>query len=185
MNQNKINNVLEKRQKGIKLNKKQVRELAIKFANIHLYSKKFAKNELELFAGQKNFSGRNLKYIYNSVNIRNYDLCESIISVIEDCYSNSYKKPDDLKKILIKKYLEKPENFNETMDYLRRDEDDIDKKYEQLILIIDEYTNKQTPFNFTKFLEHLDRILLKDIKEILDKINEYLIILDNNNINGD
>lgn len=66
--------------------------MPVKLANIHYSSKKFAQNKLQSFAGQKNFSGRSLKYIYNSVDIRNYDLSEAIISVIEDCYSYSYKE---------------------------------------------------------------------------------------------
>ena len=56
MQENRINDVLKKNEKGIKLNKKQIRELSVKLANIHLYSKEFAKKDLQLFAGQKNFS---------------------------------------------------------------------------------------------------------------------------------
>jgi len=53
--ENKINTILYNKLKGIKLNKKQIRELAIKLANIHLSSKEEAKKNLQNFAGQKIF----------------------------------------------------------------------------------------------------------------------------------
>ena len=67
---------------------------------------------------QKNFSGRSLKYIYNSIEKINYDLSKAIVSVLEDCYSNSYTKQDIMKNELIQKFFINPINYDEIMSYL-------------------------------------------------------------------
>ena len=93
---------LEEKRKKMSSIRKFIRELSVRLANIHLSSKNFAKNKIFLFAGQKNFSGRTLKYVYNTIKSRKGNLPEAIISVIEDCYCNSYKIPEEMKNYLIK-----------------------------------------------------------------------------------
>ena len=177
--------------KQIILKKREVKELAIKLANIHGEAKEFVKDKIQSFAGQKNFSGRSLKYIFNSINIRKYDLSEAIVSILEDCYSNSYKNPEVLKNELIKKFFKNPINYNEIMSYLGRDETDISEKYKQLVTLTEEYIKNQIIFKFTTFLDYLNNMILKDVenykkenlgkclKELENKkmINEYYIFL--------
>ena len=178
--ENKI--YFKKEKEGIILGKKNIRELAIKLANIHIFSKEFAKDKIHSFAGQKNFSGRSLKYIYNSINIRNYDLTEAIISVFEDCYCFSYSDPEKMKNCLINEFCKKPMNYNEIMNYLRRDEEDMTEKYEPLYLIIDDYIKDQSPFKYNTFLDFLDCLILNDVQEFKSKIEDTLLLLDNKNI---
>ena len=153
-------------------------------ANIHNFSKEFAKQKIQSFAGQKNFSGRSLKYIYNFIIFINYYLSVEIISVFEDCYCNSYEKPDEMKNDLINEFDKKPKDYNEIINYLRRDEEDISEKYEPLYSIINDYVNNQTPFNFTVFLDYLDCLIFKDIKDFKEKIEKDLLTLENKKINN-
>ena len=162
-----------------------MKELAIRLANMHNKAKYYAQDKIQLFAGQKNFSGRTLKYIYNSINIRNYDLSEAFISVLEDCFSFSYKKPDEMKEILIKYYMEKPKDYNEIMSYLGRDEIDISEKYNPLITIIDEYVEKQIEFKYNIFLDNLDILISKDLEEIQKKIEHSLKKLKEKNVSDE
>ena len=133
------------------LSKKEIRQLSSKLANIHITSKNFAKDKLSLFAGQKNFSGRSLKYIYNTIKVRINNLNESIKSVIQDCYCNSYKTPEELEEILITAFNEEPANYNEIMNYLRRDEEDAKERYESLYPIIDNFIENDMKFDFCVF----------------------------------
>ena len=172
-------------QRNIILDKKLIKELAIRLANVHTEAKEFTKEKIQLFAGQKNFSGRSLKYIYNSINKRNYDLAEGIISALEDCYSFSYKNPKEMKNELILSFFEDSKNFNDIMSYLGRDEKDITEKYESLIKIIDDYIEKQIKFNCITFLDNLDKLLCKDLEDINTKIENSLKILKEKNIISD
>ena len=168
----------EKRIKSLSI-KRFIRELSIRLSNMHLSSKNFAKDKLSLFAGQKNFSGRTLKYIYNTIVSRKNNLPESIISVMEDCYCNSYKEPEKMKEFLIGLFNKKSENYNEVMSYLRRDEVDAREKYEPLYKYIDDYLNDQkTPFKINVFLDYFDEILYKDINELRKNIEQVIISLE-------
>ena len=59
----------------------------------------FSYENLEDFSGKKPFLGSSLKFIYNSIKDKTNNLKDLIISVIEDCYCNSYKK-DMIKKMI-------------------------------------------------------------------------------------
>ena len=166
----------EKRKKMLSI-KKFVRELSIKLTNIHLNSKNFAKDKILLFAGQKNFSGRNLIYIYNAIKSRRKNLSEAILSVIEDCYCNSYKNPEEMKQYLIHSFSKKNNNYNEIMNYLRKDEQDTREKYEPLFILMDEYLEKSIKFKFITFLDYFNNVLYKDLKEIRKNIEDLLNIL--------
>ena len=166
--------VLEEKRKKMSTIRKFIRELSIKLTNIHFNSKIFAKDKIMSFAGQKNFSGRNLIYIYNTIKSRKNNLPEAIISVIEDCYCNSYKNPKEMEENLIHLFNEKHKNYNEIMGFLRRDEEDTREKYEPLFLLIDEYLEKKESFDFNIFLNYFDNILYKDLEEIKKNI-EYVI----------
>ena len=48
----------------------------------------------------------------------NYDLSKAIVSVLEDCYSNSYTKQDIMKNELIQKFFINPINYDEIMSNL-------------------------------------------------------------------
>jgi len=152
--------------------------LSIRLSNIHLSSKNFAKDKILLFAGQKNFSGRTLKYIYNTIKSRKDNLPESIISVIEDCYCNSYKEPKEMEKYLIDLFNKKYEKYDEIMNYLKRDEVDTREKYESLYIIMDNFVKDQTPFNQITFLDSFDSVLYKDISEIKKNIEQVINELD-------
>ena len=168
---------LEEKRKKMSSIRKFIRELSVRLANIHLSSKNFAKNKIFLFAGQKNFSGRTLKYVYNTIKSRKGNLPEAIISVIEDCYCNSYKIPEEMKNYLIKLFNQKYENYDETMNFLRRDEDDTREKYEPLFNIIDNYMKDLNPFKINVFIDNFNNVLYKDlneIKEYLKKVIDYL-----------
>ena len=179
-----IKEIFKKEKKGIILLKKRdVKELSIKLANMHGQAKEFVRNKkIESFAGQKNFSGRSLKYIFNSINIRNYDLPEAIVSVLEDCYSNSYEKPEEMKNELIEKFFVKPGNYNEIMNYLCRDETDIYERYKDLMNIIKEYGEKQVTFKYMTFFDYLNDVALKDVKNVTNEIEKWLRKLKEKNI---
>ena len=184
MEHEEIKNIFEKKNKDqILLEKKDIKGLAIKLANIHQVAKEFVNKEgVQKFAGQKNFSGRSLKYIFNSIDKKNYDLSEAIVSVLEDCYSNSYKTPREMKEELIQKFFIKAPNYNEIMSYLGRDETDISEKYEPLMTMIDEYVEKQTSFKYKIFLDYLDNLVLKDLEEVKKKFEKSLEKLEEKNI---
>ena len=165
--------------------KKFIRELSIKLSNIHLNSKNFAKDKILLFAGQKNFSGRTLKYIYNTIKARKENLAESIISVIEDCYCNSYKKSKEMETYLIQLFNKKYDNYNELMNYLRRDEEDAREKYEPLFMIMDNYIKDLSPFKFVTFLDYFDNVLYKDINEIKKNVEQVINYLEIKKINNE
>ena len=169
-------------QRNIILDKKAIKELAIRLANVHKKAKEFSLDKIQFFAGQKNFSGRSLKYIYNSISKRNYDLTEGIISVLEDCYSFSYKNPKVMKNELILSFFEDSKNFHEIMSYLGRDEKDISEKYEPLIKIIDDYIEKQFEFNYIIFLDYLDNLVFKDLEDFQTIIENSLKKLKEKNI---
>ena len=67
------------------------------------------------------------------------------------------------------------------MSYLGRDETDISEKYEQLIIMIDEYVEKQITFKYIVFLDYLNHLLLKDLEEVIIKIEKSLKKLEENN----
>ena len=159
-----------------------IRVLSINLAHIHFSSKEFAKDKLLLFAGQKNFSGRTLKYIYNTIKARKKNLSESIISVIDDCYCNSYKNPIEMRKFLIELFNKKSENYNEIMNFLRRDEEDVRERYKPLYLLMENYINESSPFKFSIFLDLFNNILFKDVEKLKERIEEVLENLQNANI---
>ena len=169
-------------QRNIILVKRSINELAIRLANVHKKAKEFTQEKIQFFAGQKNFSGRSLKYIYNSINKRNYDLAEGIISVIEDCYSFSYKNPKEMKNELILSFFEDSKNFNEIMSYLGRDEKDISEVCGRLIKIIDDYIEKQIEFNYIAFLDDLDALAFKYLEYFSTKVESALKKLKEKNI---
>ena len=81
--------------------------MAARFANVHQYAKNKYKNEIDKFAGKKQFSGRTLNFVFNSLYNRE-DIKEQVISAIEDCYSVSYENPNQLKEELLKEFCENP-----------------------------------------------------------------------------
>ena len=177
--------LLEEKKKKMLSIKKFIRELSIRLSNIHLSSKNFAKDKILLFAGQKNFSGRTLKYIYNTIESRKNNLPESIISVFEDCYCNSYKKPKEMEEFLINLFSKKCENYNEIMNYLRRDEEDAREKYQPLYEIMDKYVDELIPFKLNEFLDYFDNVLYKDLNELKKNLEQVINYLEAKNINNE
>lgn len=86
---------------------KNATEMAARFANVHQYAKAKCKNEIDNFAGKKQFSGRTLNFVFNSLYNRT-DFKEQVISAIEDCYAASYKNQNQLKEELLSKFCENP-----------------------------------------------------------------------------
>lgn len=162
--------------------KKDILDLAIKLANIHQYSKEFAKDKIQKFAGQKNFSGRSLKYVYNSIEVRNYNIDEAIISVFEDCYCNSYQDPDIMKKELINVFIKQPNDYEDVKNYLKRDCQIFEEQYNVLCNIIGDYVEKQIKFKYKTFLDCLDNLLFKDVKKFKETMTNCFEKLDSKNI---
>ena len=176
--------LLEEKKKKMLSIKRFIRELSIKLANIHLTSKNFAKDKLLLFAGQKNFSGRTLKYIYNTISVRKNNLAEAVISVIEDCYCNSYKNPEEMKNKLITSFEEDYNNYNEIMNYLKRDEEDTREKYSTIYNIFEKYMKDFSYFKIKDFMDAFNNVLYKDLNEVKNSIKELIEFLDLKKINS-
>ena len=176
--------LLEEKKKKMLSIKRFIRELSIKLANIHLTSKNFAKDKLLLFAGQKNFSGRTLKYIYNTISVRKNNLAEAVISVIEDCYCNSYKNPEEMKNKLITSFEEDYNNYNEIMNYLKRDEEDTREKYSTIYNIFEKYMKDFSHFKIKDFMDAFNNVLYKDLNEVKNSIKELIEFLDLKKINS-
>ena len=54
--------------------------MAARFANVHQYAKNKYKNEIDKFAGKKQFSGRTLNFVFYSLYNRE-DMKEQVINV--------------------------------------------------------------------------------------------------------
>ena len=112
----------------ITLLKEDLRTLGI---NVHHYSNELAIKNKEDYAGKKTFDGRSIKFIFNSLQKRDNNIPEGIISVIQDIYCYPYKKSQDiLKKELINKFIDTP--INELMQFLRNDEVEKKEKYKSI-----------------------------------------------------
>ena len=141
-------------------------EFASKFALMHLQAKELSIKENDKFAGKKSFSTRALKFIYNTIfnRINNYGQIDAIKSVIEDCYSNSYYNSNYLKNILIKKFCEEPQI--KLIQFLKKDEKKLDKKYDIIHSVISHLINDPNlSINFKDFLINVGEYKLEDLKK--------------------
>ena len=163
--------------------KEDLRVFAIKFANIHHYSNNLVEKNKEDFAGQKNFSGRSLKFIINSLKAEPDNINKGIIRVIQDIYCYPYKKSQiKLKEDLINKFMESP--LNELMQFLRNDEVIAKEKYKTIIndlKMIKE--NPDVSFDMCQFITTTFAYIYKDIKLLIEEIEKCLSSLDIENIN--
>jgi MoxR-like ATPase len=168
-----INNIL----------KEDLRILGIKFASIHHYSNELAIKNKEDFAGKKTFSGRSIKFILNSLKIRQKQLEEGIISVIQDIYCYPYKKSQkELKSSLINKFLETPNN--ELMQFLRNDEINVEEKYKSIKKdLISIEKNPEISFDMYEFIISTFVYIYKDIPYLIEELEKCLSTLNIENMN--
>ena len=137
----------------------------------------FSYENLEDFAGKKPFLGSSLKFIYNSIKDKTNNLKDLIISVIEDCYCNSYKKRcdqknDSFKVLLIKSFLENPEE--KILQYLRKDEKEQDKRLAALINSLNLIKDSKQKIDIQELVNSYGFIVFKDLEKVKNSIKETL-----------
>ena len=153
-----------------------MRNLAARFANTHFKAKQFSIDNIDDFAGKRPFLASTLKFIYNSFKYKNNSLINLIISIIEDCYCNSYKKDNqnELKLMLLEEFIKLPEE--RIIQYLRKDENEIEKRYSFLIKTLNTFEKNSNidlknvfeQFGYVTF-QYLN-IIQEKVKIILNKI---------------
>ena len=164
--------------KKISLFKENNQKIAIKLANVHFEAKKICKNSLDKFSN-KDFSGRTLKFIYNSIkNRENYE--EQIISAIEDCYSIAYNDPKKLTNQLLKEFEKEPSL--DLIQYLKKDEDNENEKYKDILNLLNNFLkNPSVDFNISDFINSCGFYTYQNIPELIKKIDNVLNKIKNYN----
>ena len=140
---------------------KNATEMAARFANVHQFAKKKSKDEVDKFAGKKQFSGRTLNFVFNSLNNRDI-FKEQVISAIEDCYAVSYENPDLFKNELLKKFCEPPSV--ELKNNINKNENEAEQK-NLLVSLIGSYQYKDLKQLKKKVSEIQNKIINIDGKE--------------------
>ena len=148
---------------------KNATEMAARFANVHQYAKNLSKTEIDKFAGKKQFSGRTLNFVFNSLNNRD-ELKEQIISAIEDCYSVSYVNPEKLKGDLLKKFCEQPSV--ELKNNINKNENEAEQKYSEINEVLENLTKTDTKLDFNLFVSLIGSCEYKYLKQLKTKISE-------------
>ena len=150
------------------IDEEKMRDIAARFASVHNVAKKFSLENLDDFAGKKPFLGTSLKFIYNSIKSKNNNLKDLIISIIEDCYCFSYKKNiDNFKVMLLNAFLKTPET--KIIQYLRRDENEIDKRYSFLIKTL-EHFKKDSNIDLKNLINQLGYVQFNHLPNIKTKV---------------
>lgn len=151
---------------GIKLN---ATEMAARFANVHQYAKNLSKNEIDKFAGKKQFSGRTMNFVFNSLNNRE-DFNEQVISAIEDCYSVSYDNPEELKNRLLKVFCEDPSVI--LKNNINKNENEAEQKYSEINELLESLTNPKTKLDFNLLVQLIGSCEYKFLGQLKNKISE-------------
>ena len=148
---------------------KNATEMAARFANVHQYAKNKSKNQIDKFAGKKQFSGRTLNFVFNSLSNRK-DLREQIISAIEDCYSVSYENPEKLKEELLKIFCENPSI--ELKNNINKNENEAEKKYSEINEVLENLTKANTNLDFRLFVSLIGSCQYKYLNQLKNKISD-------------
>ena len=158
--------------------KENNQKIAIKLANVHFEAKKICKNSLDKFSN-KDFSGRTLKFIYNSIiNREKYE--EQIISAIEDCYSIAYIIPKELTNQLLKEFEKEP-SLN-LIQYLKKDEENNNEKYKDILNLLNNFLNNPSEdFNISDFINSCGFYTYQNIPDLIKEIDNVLNKIDKNN----
>ena len=148
---------------------KNATEMAARFANVHQYAKNKSKNEIDNFAGKKQFSGRTLNFVFNSLSNRD-QFNEQIISAIEDCYSVSYEHPEVLKKELLEIFCQNPSP--ELKNNLNKNENEADQKYSEINELLDHLEKPETNLDFNLLVSLIGSYQYKDLNQLKNKISD-------------
>ena len=160
-----------------------LRELAIRIANIHNYVNQLLSEHKEDFAGKKSFSGRTIKFIMNTLKLEPKDFKKGIINVIRNIYCYPYKKSqNNLEKDLIKIFVDSPIK-NEIIQFLNKDVKKKEEKYKNILKHLSQISeNPNINLNMEQFLNSTFAYIFKDISHLILKIEECLNELDIENI---
>lgn len=143
--------------------------MAARFVNVHQYAKNLSKTQIDKFAGKKQFSGRTLNFVFNSLNNRD-ELKEQIISSIEDCYSVSYENPEELKGNLLKIFCKQPSI--ELKNNINKNENEAEQKYSEINEVLENLAETNTKLDFSLFVSLIGSCEYKYLKQLKIKISE-------------
>ena len=159
-----------------------LKELACRFAKMHITAKEESKRYSDDFSGKKIFTSSSIKFIYNIVKNKIENLEDCIISVIEDCYYYSYKNINNREKFkrkLINAFYQKPSE--ELMQYLRNIEHNVDKKYSPIYNALKAFSiDKETKLDFKDIFTNLCLVLFGHLESIIKEFQNIISSIDFN-----